>query len=168
MQLGMTTVSVISITSIGIAFFSLIFSLMRASAAMKQARVASESLHRMTIRCLFSTFNQASQICVDDPNVFYAVDGLDRSIPPDEAKNIAYFGLLMDGFQQFYGHLYNDDFNKMLKALKEKSTYLNNLLSVKENQARWQHIRQLYYGSFDQTFVNAIDELIQHVNRQKR
>jgi hypothetical protein len=122
----------------------------------------------MTIRCLFTTFNQASQICVDDPNVFYAIDGLDRSIPPDEAKNVAYFGLLMAGFQQFYGHIYNDDFNKMLKALKDKSTYLNNLLGVKENQARWQHIRQLYYGSFDQTFVNAIDELIQNVNCQKQ
>lgn len=133
MQLDTTTISVASII---IAFVALIVSWLRANAAIKQANAASESLHRMSLRSLFTTFNQTSQICVDNPNVFYAVDGLDKSVPPQEAKNIAYFSLLMDGFQQFYGQIYNEDFSKMLKQSKEKSTYLNNLLAIEENQKR--------------------------------
>ena len=165
MQLNTLTISVASII---IAFVALIISWLRANAAIKQANAASESLHRMSLRSLFTTFNQASQICVGNPNVFYAVDGLDRTVPLEEAKNIAYFGLLMDGFQQFYGQIYNENFGKMLKELKEKSAYLNNLLAIVENQKRWERIRQLYYGSFDEPFVKAIDELIQYIKDKKQ
>lgn len=74
----------------------------------------------------------------------------------------------MDGFQQFYGQIYNENFGKMLKELKEKSAYLNNLLAIVENQKRWERIRQLYYGSFDESFVKAIDELIQYIKDKKQ
>ncbi len=167
MQLDISTISIWEIISMSIAFGALIFSYLRASAALKQANLASESLSRLTLSCLFTTFNQASQICVDDPEIFYSVDGLDKTIPPEEAKNIAYFGLLMDGFQQFYGQMYHENFNKMLKELKTKTTYLNNLISIEENQKRWEKIKPLYYGSFDEQFVKAIDELIQHTRSKK-
>lgn len=165
MQLDALTISVASII---LALGALISSWLRTNAAIKQANLASESLHRMSLRSLFTAFNQASQICVDNPNVFYAVDGLAKSIPLEEARNIAYFGLLIDGFQQFYGQVYDDNFSKMFKELKEKSTYLNNLLAIKENQKRWESIRQLYYGSFDESFVKAIDELTEYEKGKKQ
>ncbi len=157
----------ISITSIIIAFIVLIFSWLQTSAARKQINLALKSLDRITLNYLFATFSQASQVSFSNPDVIYAVDGLDKSIPPKEAKNIAYLGLLIDAFQQFYGYVYNEDFSKMIEELKAKSTYLNNLLTIRENQQRWQKIKQLYFGSFDEAFVRAIDELIQHIQSKK-
>ncbi len=157
----------ISIASIIIASAALIVSWLRTNAVMKQVNITSKSLDRVTLNYLFTTFNQASQICFGNPDVFYAVDGLEKSIPPKEAKNIAYLGILIDAFQQFYGYIYNEDFSKMLAELKEKSTYLNNLLAIKENQERWETIKRLHYGSFDDSFVKAIDELIQCTESNK-
>ena len=71
----------------------------------------------------------------------------------------------MDGFQQFYGQVYNENFSKMLKELKEKSTYLNRLLANKANQKRWKILKSLWYGDFDCSFTIAVDEIIEHENR---
>ncbi len=163
MNISMT----ISIVSLFIAFGAFITSWLRANAAIKQANTASESLHRMSVRSLFTSFNLASHICVDKPDVLYAVDGLDKSIPAEEAKNIAYFGLLMDGFQQFYGQIFKENYSQMAKELKRKSTYLSRLLASEANQKRWNILKPLYYGDFDSSFIEAIDELIQYENENR-
>ena len=157
----------ISIVSIIIASTALIVTWLGTRATQKQVNIAYKSLNRVTLDYLFNAFSQASHVCFSNSDVFYAVDGLEKSIPPKEAKNIAYLGLLIDAFKQFYGYVYNEDFSKMLKELKEKSTYLNNLLAIKENQKRWKIIKQLHYGSFDKPFVEAIDGLIQHIESAK-
>lgn len=150
----------ISIVSITIALFALVVSWLG-------TRAASKSLDRMTLNYLFNAFKQASHFCIGNSDLFYDVDGLEKSIPPKEAKNIAYLGLLIDAFEQFYGYVYNEDFSKMIKELKKKSTYLNNLLTIKENQKRWEIIKSLHYGNFDASFVGAIDGLIQHIESAK-
>jgi hypothetical protein len=48
----------------------------------------------------------------------------------------------------------------MTEKLKQTSTFLNRILQVPENQTRWNHMKELYYGGFDKSFVEAVDELI--------
>lgn len=157
----------ISIASLVIALSALIFLWKRTNVAIKQSNIALESLRRMSIRSLFTSFNLASQICIDKTDVFYDVDGLDKSIPRGEARNIAYFGLLMDGFQQFYGQVYKENYSQMAEELKKKSTYLNRLLASKANQKRWESLKPLYYGDFEKSFIKAIDELIQYESEKR-
>lgn len=163
----MDTATAISIASIIIAFGAFVTSWLRASAAIKQANIATKSLHQASVRSLFSSFNLASQISTDKPDVLYAVDGLDKSIPAEEARNIAYFGLLMDGFQQLYGQIYQENYSQIAKDLKSRSTYLNKLLAREANQNRWEILKPLYYGNFDNSFIKAIDELIRYENERK-
>lgn len=149
-------------TSIILSFVAIVIAIATAIFSWKRASIASKSLHQMSLQNLFSSFNQAGQACLENPDFLYAVGGLDKSISHNEAKNIAYLSLLIDGFQQYYGQKYKENFSKMVKELKNKSTYLNQLLANKSNQKRWEIIKPLYYGNFDSSFIEAIDELTRY------
>ncbi len=116
---------------------------------------------------LFSTFDLANQASLANPKLLYAVHGLDQSIPPEEATNIAYFSLLLDGFQHFYGKLFEGSFEKMESELKKQSTFLNRILAFEANQQRFLIVKSLYYGDFDAGFVSAIESLIRFENSRK-
>ena len=73
-----TSAIAISIVSIVIASGALIVSWLG-------IRAASKSINRMTLNYLFTTFNQANNVCFNNPDVFYAVDGLEKSVTPEEA-----------------------------------------------------------------------------------
>jgi len=92
---------------------------------------------------------------------------LPRSLGEDEARRIAYFSLLLDGFQHFYGQLYAGDYSRMAEDLKERSVFLNRILGVASNQTRWEHLKKIYYGDFDSAFIAAIDSLFEHEMRDR-
>jgi len=125
-----------------------------------QATIARRSVRQASLMRLFSTFDVANQATLDKPELLYSVHGLDRSIPQEEAANIAYLSFVLDGFQHFYGEEYSNNFKVMTKELKQTSTFLNRILQVPENQTRWNHLKKMYYGDFDRSFVGAVDELI--------
>jgi hypothetical protein len=150
---------VISVIATAIAFIALVVS-------WQQVRKAHQALRQASLQQLFSAFNLASQASLEDPKLLYDVHGLDRTIPIDEARKISYLSLLMDGFQYFYGEVYDGDFGKMAETMKRKSTFLNRVLAIAANQERWNTLKKLYYGDFDTSFIQAIDNLIEYENRK--
>ena len=128
--------------------------------AYLQAQAAKRSLRQAYLLKLFATFDAASESTIINPELLYSVHGLDRSVPIEEAKNIAYFSLLLDAFQHFYGEQCDGDFKKMAEEMKRNSTFLNRILAVPENRKRWQSLKQMYYGDFDRGFIEAIDSLL--------
>lgn len=144
---------IIAVIGILIAMASAIF-------AYLQAKSAKHSLHQAYLLKLFSSFDSASESTIADPELLYSVHGLDRNVPIEEAKSIAYLSLLLDAFQHYYGEQYNGDFKKMTEAMKKQSTFLNRILAVPENYQRWQTLKQLYYGEFDRSFTEAVESLI--------
>jgi hypothetical protein len=151
---------VISIVATVIAFIALVVS-------WQQVRKAHQAIRQASLQQLFAAFNLASQASLEDPKLLYDVHGLDRTVPMEEARKIAYLSLLMDGFQHFYGEVYGGDFRKMAKTLKGKSTFLNRILAIMVNQERWNTLKKLYYGDFDASFIKAIDNLIEYENSKK-
>jgi hypothetical protein len=147
-------------TAFAIALVSTLITLAATVFAWRTAKAARDSMRQQSLQKLFSTFDLASQASLAKPQLLYAVHGLDDSIPIDEATNIAYFSLLMDGFQHFYGQEFNGDFEKMERELKAKPTFLNKLLSISANQDRWQVLKKLYYGNYDLGFLGAVDGII--------
>jgi hypothetical protein len=145
-----------------IAGLSAIIAVLGAGISMWQARIARRSLKQAALIRLFSTFDAASEVTIGRPTLLYEVHGLDRSIPEEEASNIAYLSFLLDGFQHYYGEETSGDFAAMARRLKSESTFLNKILSVPANQVRWESIKSLYYGDFDRDYIKAIEELIEH------
>ena len=135
--------------------------------ARQQLRNANQAIRRVSLQQLFVAFNVASQASLEDPKLLYDVHGLDRTVPTEEARRIAYLSLLMDGFQYFYGEVYGGDFSKMAKTMKGESTFLNRILAIKANQKRWSTLKRLYYGDFDTSFTKAIDDLIEYENMKQ-
>ena len=160
---------VIPALGVGVALVAALFALWQARAAKIQAEAAKiqaeatrVTLERTSRIRLFSSFDLASQVTIERPELLYSVHGLSHSVPLEEARNIAYFSLLLDAFQHFYGESYNGDFDKMQADLVKESTFLNRLLAVRENQERWHTLKAMYYGQFDLRFVQAIEGLIEH------
>ncbi len=100
-----------------------------------------------------------------NPEFLYSVHKLDRNIPPKEARNISYLGLLVDCFQRFYDYTFNGDFKKMEKELVNRPTFFNNILAVPENQKRWKIMKRLFYNDKDKAFTEAVDALIENANK---
>ncbi len=145
---------------IAIGIISVIVAVIAAVFTWYQASVAKRAVKQAALMRLFSTFDLANQATLSSPQLLYSVHGLDKAIPPEEAANIAYLSFVLDGFQHFYNEEFKGNFAKMAGKLKESSTFLNRILQVPENQTRWNHMKKLYYGDFDKSFVDAIDELI--------
>lgn len=145
--------TVIEVISVIVAVSAAIF-------AFWQVKVAKRTIRQAAMMRLFSTFEVANQAVLNKPDLLYSIHGLERSIPQEEAANIAYLSFLLDGFQHFYQEEYSGDFAKMTEKLKQTSNFLNRILRVPENQVRWNQMKTLYYGDFDKSFMDAIDELI--------
>ena len=156
----MDTTTLIAVASIVISVASAVFT-------WQTAKAAKDTIKQTVLMKLFSTFDLASQVSIAQPDLLYVVHGLDKSIPPEEAKCIAYMSLLMDGFQHFNEFAFNGDFDKMERIHKNKSTFLNRLLAVKANQGRWQILKKLYYGDFAVNFTKAIDSIIEYENNRR-
>ncbi len=108
---------------------------------------------------LFSTFDRASEITINNPELLYSVHGISKEIPLEEVKAIAYLCLLIDGYQQIYGYE-KEGCKKMYENLTNNPDFLVRLLCVSDNQRRWDIIKETYYGPFDKEFTNAIDNII--------
>ncbi len=152
---------------VAIAIVGAVIALAAALVASYQALVARQAVKQASLMILFSTFDVASQTTLTNPELLYSVHGLDRSIPTEEAANIAYLSLVLDGFQHYYGEELKGNFQAMEAKLKRQSTFLNRILAVPENQQRWQYLKNLYYGEFDKDFVHAIEGLIKYENSKK-
>lgn len=150
----------LEITTIAVGLTAVIVAVLAAFYTRRQVEVAQHAIKQAASIRLFSTFDLANQANLDRPEFLYSIHGLDKSIPKEEAANIAYLSLLMDGFHRFYGERYDWDFTRMTEEFQHTSTFLTRLLQVPENQARWEHVKKLYYGDIDKVFVDAIDELI--------
>jgi hypothetical protein len=150
-------------------FFGVMLSIISAFIAFGQAKIAKQSLKQASLIKLFSAFDLASQITISKPDLLYSVHGLDKSkIPPEEAINIAYLSALLDSFQHYFSIEYNSDFRRMGAELKYKSSFLNRILEVKDNQRRWPILKELYYGEFDSEFTQSIDSLIEYIRTKNR
>lgn len=71
-------------------------------------------------------------------------------------------------FQHYYGELYDGNFDKMADDMIQRSTFLNQILSVPENASRWTAVKKLYYGDFDRSFIGAIDRMLKHEQSRRR
>lgn len=167
-------VEIIPALSVGIALVAAVFALWQARAAKIQAEAAKIqadatmiALEQTSRLRLFSTFDLASQVTIEDPKLLYSVHGLSESVPLEEAKNIAYLSLLLDAFQHYYSEKYNGNFEKMQADLVTYSTFLNKFLAVKENQERLPTLKSIYYGQFDHQFIQAIEGIIEHEKRKE-
>lgn len=145
----------IAIISAIIAAVSVIF-------AYFQTRAAKKAVKQASLLGLFGTFDRANDATLQNPDLLFEVHGLPTNIDKDEARRIAYFSLLLDGFQHYYGQLYDGDFSAMENDLKRKSVFLNRIVGVERNKERWEQLKPIYYGDFDSKFMNAIDNLFEH------
>jgi hypothetical protein len=139
-----------------------VVALVSAIFAYLQAQAAKHSLSQASTTRFFSAFESASQLCVNNPELLRSVHGL--NVDAQEAKNIAYLGLLLDAFQHYYGEKYEWNFDKMEPERTKQSSFLNKLLSVPQNQERWTKLKEIYYGNFDAGFVREIEALITYEN----
>ncbi len=139
----------------------------QAGAAKIQADASRLSLEQTSRIRLFSTFDLASQVTIERPELLMSVHGLSNSVSIDEARCIAYFSLLLDAFEHFYGEKYDCDFDKMKADIITESNFLNRLLLVPANHKRWEYLKTLYFGDFDSGFVKAIEDLIEYQKRKK-
>jgi hypothetical protein len=137
----------------------------QAKAAEVQAEAAQLALKQTSLIRLFSTFDLASQVTIENPELLSSVHGL--PIDGKENLSIAYLSLLLDAFQHYYGEKYDGNFDKMRDELIVMSTFLNRILEREENQKRWDVLKKIYYGTSDSKFTNAIDEIIKFRSKKK-
>ena len=121
---------------------------------------AHKSLQLANLQNLFGAFDAANKMTFDHPGLLKSVHGLPDEIDDDEARKIVYLSVLMDSLQHHYGQKYSDDYSKMEAELRGKSNFFSRVLSVKENHARWERLKPVYYGEFDKGFLDAVDALI--------
>lgn len=155
-------------TAIVLSFISLGISIIVAILMFFSYRAARTAIRQASFQQKFTTFNIASQAMMNEPAFIYSVHGLDDSVSEQEARNIAYLGLLMDCFQCFYGWQFNGDFKKMVKTQEKVPTFLTKILEVGQNQQRWGEMKNLFYNELDAGFVKAIDSLIDWLKDNKQ
>ncbi|MFI6232744.1 hypothetical protein ACIBD9_04175 [Micromonospora sp. NPDC050784] len=143
-----------------VAIIAAHFALQNAKGAVRSAEIAGKGLQRQNVATLFSGFNVANEATLAHPELLYEVHGLDRSTSLDEARSIAYLSVLLDAFQGFYDDLYEGDFARMAKDMKVQSTFLNRILAVPANHDRWRVAQEIYYGDFDKSFVEAVNDIM--------
>ena len=151
--------------AIGIA--STAIAIIAACIAAYQARIAQKAVLHAAEMKLFISFDLANQAVLANPELLYSVHGVDRTIPKEEAHSIAYLSLLLDGFEQFYGHKYRGAFVAMQSEMARRTTFLSRILAVPDNQRRWNLLKEIFYGQFDKSFVSAIDNLIRVEQRRQ-
>lgn len=142
-------------------------SLLIAFLAWRNAKAAKAAIRQAARQQYFSTFNVASQAMITNPEFLYSVHGLDKSVPIEDAPNIAYLGLLMDSFQNYYDWQFESNFAEMEKELTERPAFLNRVVSVQKNQERWAAMKDLFYNDYDAGFVDAVDHLIDNLAKKE-
>ncbi|TNH30761.1 hypothetical protein FHG89_05790 [Micromonospora orduensis] len=151
---------VASALSAVVALIAARFALQNAKGALRSAEIAGKGLQRQNVAHLFQGFAVANEATLEHPELLYEVHGLDRSVSLDEARSIAYLSVLLDAFQGFYDDLYDGDFARMATEMKGASTFLNKVLAVPANRDRWRVAQELYYGDFDRSFIDAVNDLL--------
>lgn len=141
-------------------------SIVGAVISLVAALYAGRTLRQARLARLYSSFDLANQAALAETDLLYEVHGLDRSVPEQEAKYIAYLSTLLDGYQNYWSDIFSDDFSRAAEKLKEHSTLLNRVLAVPANQRRWNTMKDMFYGEFDREFMAAIDDIIAHENRR--
>ncbi len=126
----------------------------------QSAKAADRAVEQANQLRLFELYQTVSQVIVENPRYLYEIYGLDNSVPEAEARNIAFLGLLVDGFQQFYGRMHDGNYRAMIDQVGTESTFLSTILTRSENRRRWAIIKMLYYGDEDREFVDAVDAII--------
>jgi|GEM_PF-1333262 len=145
-----------------IAIIGALLSIVGAFFTYIQVRAANRALRQAQLLKLFGSFDAASESTIANPELLYSVHGLNPNEPLGEARNIAYLSMLLDAFQHYYGEKYEGDFTKMVEEMKIQSTFLNRMLSVKGNKRRWDILKDIYYGGFDRSFIEAIEALMDY------
>lgn len=149
----------IALTAAFIAFF-------QSLSAKKQTELIKHELEIAKRRKLFDSFDLASQVSISHPELLYSVHGLPVDCNEKEARSIAYLSLLLDGFQHFYREK-NDNLASLRNECLNRSNFLNRILAVEANQRRWQIIKKLYYGEMDKRFLEMIEDIIKHENKNE-
>jgi hypothetical protein len=122
----------------------------------------TRALRQDRLNRMFGSLNFSSQLAFSNPDVAYAVHGLDKSIPHEEVRNLVYFSVLIDICHAYWSEEFDKNFAKAGKEYRERTSYINQILRVPDNLKRWETIKPLGYGGLDIEFVNAIDELLRH------
>lgn len=143
-------------------------SLLALVVALLSAWYSHRALRQARLMRLFSSFDLANEASIADPEFFYGVHGIDRSIPPEEVKQLAYLSTLLDGYQNYWSDQFDENHLKALDKLKKKSAFLNKILALPANQRRWEILRDRFYGDCDREFIAAIDGLIAHENERSK
>lgn len=145
---------------IAISTGSLLVSIIAVAVAWYSIRTSRLAIGKATTQALFAAFESANRSTVEYPDLLKRVHGLPEDLPDEEARAIAYLSTIMDGFQHYYGQLHDGDFEKMLSDINDSSNFLSRILSVPENKVRWEAMKSLYYGQYDEPFIRAIDAII--------
>lgn len=141
-------------------------SIVGAVISLVAALYAGRALRQARLARLYSSFDLANQAALAQTDLLYEVHGLDRSVPEQEARYIAYLSTLLDGYQNYWSDIFSNDFARAAEKLKEHSTFLNRVLAVPANQRRWSTMKTMFYGEFDREFMAAIDDIIAHENQR--
>ena len=121
-------------------------------------------------RNIFTGFDIASQLSLENQFLLKEVHGLSDEFSDDELKSIAYLSLILDNFQNNYAKVFKskNNYNKLrVECTNGSSNFLNKVLKVKANQVRWEIIKNIYYGNNDINFIEVIDFIIKHENTKK-
>jgi hypothetical protein len=134
--------------------------------SLAAALYAGRALRQARLARLYSSFDLANQVALAQVDLLYEVHGLDRSVPEQEARYIAYLSTLLNGYQNYWSDTLSNDFSRAAEKLKESSTFLNRVLAIPANQRRWNLMKDMFYGEVDRKFMAAVDDIIAHENRR--
>jgi len=130
-----------------------IFSSYVAWSGLKTAKAASRASRMQN---LFT----ANQIALQHAELLIDVHGIDAATSLSEARALAYFSVLLDGFQEVHGRRHRGGFTRMTREMKLQDDSLRRFLAMPENVARWAVVRDHSYGDFEPAFADAVDDLI--------
>ena len=138
---------------INFAILAFCISLLSLYISNTRKKQAEKTLKNNTLLSLFSGFDQANQAVVNNPNLLVTVHGLEED---DDNENIAYLAILIDAFHHYWGKEHDEKYNKVLD---EKETFINRIIEVEDNYPRWIKLRSIFYGAYDNEFIEVMDEL---------
>jgi hypothetical protein len=145
-----------NVLSVVLAMVALVLSLFSAYVAWSGLKTARAAGRPASMQNLFT----ANQAALQFPELLIDVHGVDPRNTLREARALAYFSIVLDGFQDVHGRRHGGDFAAMTQEMVTHGDSLRRFLSVPENARRWEVVKERSYGDFEPGFIKAVDDLI--------
>ena len=170
-DLSLNPQTILLFVAMGVSVLGALFALFSAVFAQGYSSNAKKALSRAYQSKGFSTLDRAGLTLIDNPRLLSAVHGLPqdalKELGPEEASNVAYLFLLLNGFRQTYDERYNGDFKKMLRALKKRPSTLNKLMAQGANQRRLRYIEAMSPDEVKDGYIECLLQLAEHENSKR-